>query len=401
MFNVKKMLVVCLLSGAFLLILSGCVSPSVISMQSSAIDDGSQSEDISISDDSSLYSESDTTSPYSEDIEQLFDVPLNTECNGSAPNDDENTSQDNDIINAAENGIYDPDGNDIPGFDEYKHLIAETLGYSVSNVPVIETKRIETALLGPGATSTVLIFDVYKPSVATVSVIVIDTDGDIVCEISNECSYSADFYFADVDGDGYAEILAHHDTGGNGGAGSHETVIYKLVGDRLTIMFSYPIHNDTYGGYQSDMLDTGFTLTVSDGWKHTVYNEHTGLSFTFIREVSTEESLFFDEYGNITDYAKNIQKEYRGIAICDPFFYVFEPIDVDGDGIYEIMTAQYSSLWGRDNDIGTAYTILKWNVGNGKMDVQKTGFWHYTAEQEDTDDFYQRWHDYQDNWYKD
>lgn len=35
--------------------------------------------------------------------------------------------------------------------------------------------------------------------------------------------------------------------------------------------------------------------------------------------------------------------------------------DIDGDGVSEIMTVQYTSLWGHADSLGSAYTILKWD----------------------------------------
>ena len=73
-------------------------------------------------------------------------------------------------------------------------------------------------------------------------------------------------------------------------------------------------------------------------------------------------------------------------------------MDVDGDGTYEIMTAQYTSLWGRADGVGTAYTILKWNANSKTLDIIKAGFWRYE------DDYYneayqKRLEDYEQSWY--
>lgn len=45
---------------------------------------------------------------------------------------------------------------------------------------------------------------------------------------------------------------------------------------------------------------------------------------------------------------------------------------MDSDGVSEIMTAQYTYLWGRADSLGAAYTILKWD--SDEMSVVKAGF---------------------------
>ena len=284
--------------------------------------------------------------------------------------------------------------NEVLGFDEYKTLVAELLNYDESIIPYIKTQQAETALLASESVSTIIVFEVFNyGGICNTPVIVIDTNGDIICEVLIEESYSSGFSIADVDGGGYAEILMHHCTGGNGGASTYETTIYKLDNDTLLKLFYFP-------GFDVDdtlsEFDTGFTLTLADGWLHTVENKYTGYSLAFIRTM-TEGNPYFDEHGNIKAYAveHNIDKYLQ----VDPFFYVFDPVDLDNDGIYEILTAQYTSLWGRSDSVGAAYTILKWNTAQKTMEVVRTGFWPYEDDYDNQDAYYERWQYYADNWY--
>jgi len=283
---------------------------------------------------------------------------------------------------------------EVSGFDKYKTFVAEILNYDVSAIPYIMTRQAETALLSPGSASKVMVFEVfiYGGPVYNIPVIVIDTDGDIICEVLIEFSYYTEFSISDIDGDGYAEILMHHETGGNGGAGSHETDVYKLDGSSLNKLFYYPGYD--HAGNRSE-FDTGFTLTLTDGWLHTVENKYTGYSLSFVREM-TNENPYFDEQGNTRANAEeNIIEKSYGV---DPFFFIFDPVDVDDDGVYEIMTAQHTYLWGRADGVGTAYTILKWNNASKTMDVIKAGFWPYGDY--GNADYQEQWQDYEENWYK-
>jgi len=109
---------------------------------------------------------------------------------------------------------------------------------------------------------------------------------------------------------------------------------------------------------------------------------------------------YFDEQGHITEYAKERNKgEIYGLLGVDPFFFIFDPVDVDDDGIYEIMTAQFTYLFSRADGVGTAYTILKWNNASETVDVVKAGFWPYDDDCDNKDAYYERWQDYLDNWY--
>jgi len=365
----KKLVAVCLL-GVLLLILSGCIASSFADTPSSTVSTHSNTEALSPPVDMPYDT---TTKPYIDDASAL------------CPDD------------TAEKGLSTKD--DIPESSRYELLIIEKLGYSIQNAPYIEEQQVETGLLAYDTMSTVVVFGayVYGETVAHASVIVVDTGSDIVCEILGEGRYFTDFSLADIDGDGYAEILMHHETGGNGGAGSHETAVYKLEGNKLKKLFYYPVYNNSEGIYHND-FNTGFTLTLSDGWTYTVGNKNTDFSLTYIRKTLLENP-YFDEVGNITAYAKDNNEQ--GALGTDPFFFVFCPLDVDNDGIFEIMTAQYASLWGRADGLGVAYSILKWNNSNSNMDIINAGFWVYQDDFEDMDDYYQRWQEYEDNWYMD
>jgi hypothetical protein len=290
-----------------------------------------------------------------------------------------------------------PDSDELSGFDEYKELVNEKLGYDASTISHVKARQAETGALISGTDSKVILFERqydFDCRQNTPAIVVV-SDSDIVCEAFIIDSLFSEFSLADIDGDGYEEILMHHHTSGNGGFSSHDTAVYKLEVDKLIKLFSYPTedYSDYYGDYKRPDFDTGFTLTLSDGWTHTIENKYTGFSLTFQR-ITRGEYPYFDEQGNITDYKENTD-EVLGV---DHSLYIFKPIDVDGDGVFEILTAQYTSLWGRADGIGSAYTILKWNTNNSTMEVVKAGFWVYEDEHDD-EAFRKLWQDYEDSWY--
>ena len=67
---------------------------------------------------------------------------------------------------------------------------------------------------------------------------------------------------------------------------------------------------------------------------------------------------------------------------CDPVeheilvdsLYELLPIDIDKDGVYEIVGRQYVSLIGHSDGIGSAATVLKFNNEISEFAIIKTSF---------------------------
>ena len=276
---------------------------------------------------------------------------------------------------------------DASEYDEYRWLVLEKLGYDPSADHFLREKQAATGRLASATDSTVILYEmpVYG-DMYHIPVMVIVSGNDPLCEVLLEGGYISEFFLADVDGDGYDEILIHHNAGGNGGAGAHVTTVYKLAEGKMQKLFVNP----DYSVDEDVVFNTGFTMTLSDGWTHTVENQYTGYSHTFVREIRNENS-YFDRQGNITGYTEG-ENDGKLLGI-DPFFFIFKPVDVDNDGVFEIVTAQYTYLIGRSDCVGIAYTVLKWNKENGRMMVINANFWP------DEEEYTERWQSFVDEWY--
>ena len=288
---------------------------------------------------------------------------------------------------------------EVPGYDEYKPLAADALGYDSSVVPYIMTLQAETGSLSPGNKSTVILYRVFVYGIQLPGrpVMVVVTEAGTLCEVMIDSvnMYSV-FYLADIDGDGYDEILAHNETGGNGGAGTWKAAVYKLVDGSLSTLFVYP--GDYYN--YDEGIKPGFAVTLADGWGYIVENESAGFSITFSRESIDKEIYeypYFNEQGYITAFAEEHNK--TKVLGVDTSFFIFRPVDVDDDGVFEIMTAQYTSLWGRANGIGAAYTIFTWDPDGRAMVVARAGFRPYEYDDKDPVSNRNRIHYYEDNWF--
>ena len=298
-----------------------------------------------------------------------------------------------DIPKGYENERYENAVDRVDGYDKYKSIVADTLGYDRSIAPYIKTLQVKKAVLPDCAAAEVILFSASLLLVGT-PVMLIVSDDNLICETLGERSLSTSISIADIDGDGYDEILVHHMVDSTGGAGAHETAIFRLCDGQLAKIFNYP-------NWTTDTdFSTGFILTLSDGYGHTIENIYTGFSCTFSRRIKWENP-YFDEQGNITEYTKE-QNKTRWLGV-DPYFSKFEPVDIDGDGTFEILTTQYTYLFGRSDSVGRACSVLAWDKEKQVMVVKKAGFWPYVYDDgyadENNDIYIMGLQEYYNTWY--
>ncbi len=144
-------------------------------------------------------------------------------------------------------------------------------------------------------------------------------------------------FLADVDGDGIQEILVHHNTGGCGGFGSYHTFVLKVENNEIQILF------DNWCEF-----DTGFESRFLGGYQLEVKNNITG--YTLVYDIK-------ERYGEYIDGSSKLPDD----SFAVDSFYVFEPKDVDDDGISEILCKQYTSIRSHADYTGTACSVLKFN----------------------------------------
>ncbi|MDR1159242.1 MAG: hypothetical protein LBK69_01265 [Syntrophomonadaceae bacterium] len=262
-------------------------------------------------------------------------------------------------------------------------------------------------------------------------------EGETLCKELTDSAYFTEFYLADIDGDHSDEIIIHNEIEAKSEPSPYTVSIFKWEdGDLINIFYHdasfgpdhmfddsfaassinngsaasgadyyssafdtntdedsngtgdnmYDIRENVNSGsdtnYSAELRDnaahsvnsgltlgTGFELVLSDGFSYTIENMFTGFSITFVRQ---NFNPYFDENGNLTDIASLINNNWDG---TDPYFHIFKPVDYNNDGIFEIMSAQYCSLWGRNDIIGTAYSLMQWNNEKQSFDIIKNDFW--------------------------
>ena len=284
---------------------------------------------------------------------------------------------------------------ELSGYDQFKAAAADELGYDHSTVPYIKTMLAEQMNLSDGTELTLICYRALfcNSPLYGIPVLVVSGGKNTFSTVLCDGSYWDNWHLADIDGDGQDELLMQHLIGITGGAGAYETDVYRLSDSGMTKLFGSPDQED------DSCFDTIFSLHLSEGFTHTVQNNYTGFHTSFTREAS-KETPYFDAEGNLTDDGReNNETDWLN---ADPYFYLFQPIDVEGDGIYEIMTAQYTYLYGRADGLGAAYTLLKWDSGMERVYIGKAGFWPYEDYEENDpeyQDYLERWEQYEDSWY--
>lgn len=285
-----------------------------------------------------------------------------------------------------------PEG--FPDPEALTSAAAEALGYDDSAIPYIELAQIIREPSADGKISGVVCLRAmfFDSPIYGIPVLAVCEEGSINIRVMCGGSYEEEFFLADITGDGMEELIANHCIGVTGGAGSYQSAVYKLARGGLPVsrlgsgrFLDRLFENPDYISNAS--MDTHFFLYLSEGFVCTVENFDADLHKSFTHS-SLKDSPYFDSEGNLTDEGR----EYNQAALLatDPFFFVFRPVDADGDGIYEIMTAQYSYLWDRSDSLGTAYTILKWSNAAESLFITDAGFAAFGKDGMD----------YEDNWYK-
>lgn len=175
---------------------------------------------------------------------------------------------------------------------------------------------------------------------------------------SYSAAMSAYLYFADLDGDGDKEIILQECKGMSGGAGSWLSRVFDF-NDGIEEMFTSYDPDNKY-------FETGFSCTLLKDNIMRIDNSFTGYTLEF--EVKRENEEYFtywwyDEEGNPKDHELWIDS-----------FNEFEPQDVDGDGVSEIVCRQYTCLNGHADYVGSAISVLKYNSDTKEFYVADASF---------------------------
>ena len=169
---------------------------------------------------------------------------------------------------------------------------------------------------------------------------------------------SAYLYFADLDGDKDCEIILQECKDLTGGAGQWLSRIYDFNDGIEEIFTSYDSDNRYF--------ETGFSCTLLKDKMIKINNSFTNYTLEFEVKRKNEEYFtdwWYDEDGNPKDHTLQVDS-----------FYEFEPQDVDGDEVSEIVCKQYTSLYSHNDYVGSAVSVLKYNTDTKEFYVSDASF---------------------------
>ena len=174
------------------------------------------------------------------------------------------------------------------------------------------------------------------------------------------------YFLNDVDGEEGEELIVNADTGGNGGYGQYDSLVWKLSNNGVEKIFDAC----TIVG----RFDTGFESELKAPFKLVISNRYTGYETTIDYSENTEyKGTIFDESG------KPMSELFNRAGFDS--FYTFEPIDIDNDGVFEILCKQYTSLYSHADHIGDAQTIIKYDKAEKDFKIIDTEFILYTENE--------------------
>lgn len=184
---------------------------------------------------------------------------------------------------------------------------------------------------------------------------------DILLYAVTEHAYPEDIYSCDVDGEKGDEIVFMTDDGGNGGAGSHTSYVFKITDNGFKTLFNV----NTY----VTPFDTGFEYELKAPFKMEVRNTITG--YSTVIDYSDNKGYV----GGVYDEKGNPLGDWEPSRDC---FYKFVPKDINHDGVCEIVCTSYTHLYGHADGIGDSECTLRYNKDSGEFEVIDARFVRYT-----------------------
>lgn len=162
----------------------------------------------------------------------------------------------------------------------------------------------------------------------------------------------------DFDGDGDCEILLQQTVAMSGGAGGYLSRVFDFRNGEIVEIFS---SDDIFKKYP----EMGFSCKLLPDKEIYIENKITGYSETF--RLEGRPDTYFERW--VADDGSMVDLHLEADS-----FYEFTPLDLDGDGIYEIACRQYTCLIDHTDGIGSAKTVLKFNTETAEFELKKADF---------------------------
>lgn len=230
------------------------------------------------------------------------------------------------------------------------------------NIPGIGLKNdsyaddvLNSDVTGDGTADTVILAgvkqsqdDIYS---SEFTVIVYDTTAEKYLSISAgaEGGYSGKLFAGDIDGDRVPDIFISAGTGGSGGCSNYSILSFSSGVPRVLAA--------------QDILSRGasFKGHFKDGFKIEVRNIDLDKTYVFDESLSSEvlvDNMVYDASGKLL---QNLETVTDNLVKLDP-------VDTDGDGIYELKGNQI--IWGFCHPCTIARADTLWKFEKGSLKIK-------------------------------
>ncbi|MBR4863196.1 MAG: hypothetical protein IKU07_01365 [Oscillospiraceae bacterium] len=162
---------------------------------------------------------------------------------------------------------------------------------------------------------------------------------------------------ADVDGDTDKEIIVQEAVDFFGGAGQYRSWVFDYKDGKLQELFC-SVKN-------GDLTDTGFSVKLLENRQFEIQNSITGYREIFT--VTNKQDLYFEGW-----YNKDGTVIDRDLWVDS--FLGFKPVDVDGDGVWELECTQYTSLFSHADFFGWAHSVMRYNAETRSFQIINAWF---------------------------
>ena len=175
-------------------------------------------------------------------------------------------------------------------------------------------------------------------------------------------------YVADINGDKEDEVIVNNPRTAMG-IGQYRLHVFSTASSVLMSIYNFPKTAYTYSGSDADIpydeLNFGFQGYVRDGFQLYIENPSLHYEETVLLEDTMIDSSLWDENGQPLVPEENV--------IRFNTFYDVEVVDIDNDGVFEIVGKQHVA-YGTKRSIGVMSITLQYKKEVGDFEVVQAVF---------------------------